>query len=221
MLIDFSASTPLQTYKILSNTITPRPIAWVSTLFPNGNVNLAPFSFFAPLSANPPILSLCIMQKSDGSQKDTYRNLIDSQRATISMCDLAHLQDLDSSAQELAYNTSEASEFEIDLEILHSDFPPAPKGIQIAFMCELYDILELGESKSVLLLIKSSYIADNIYTPDLNFLPNFIGRVGRYYKSLGARITFEKPKNKPQESQEDINEDNNSISQPQTSLKNE
>lgn len=188
MIIDIHSSTPLQRYKILSNTITPRPIAWISTNFPNGSINLAPFSFFAPISVNPPIFSLCIMQKSDGSQKDTFRNIIQTKKATISMCELSHLQALQDSSNELGFNVSEASEFDIPLELLESNYPPVPQGIKVAFMCELYDVLEFGDSKSVLLEAKSCYIADEIYTQDLNFLPQFIGRVGRIYKSPGTQV---------------------------------
>lgn len=195
MILDLPSSTPLQRYKILSNTITPRPIAWVSTIFESGLTNLAPFSFFSPISVNPPIFSLCIMQKSDGSQKDTYKNIITSRKATISLCDLAHAQALQDTSAELPYNVSEANEFDIEMCVLESGFPPVPKGIKAAFMCELYDVLEISEDKSVLLEAKAFYIDDDMYREDLNFLPSFIGRVGRYFKAQGSQIVLEsKPK---------------------------
>lgn len=200
MILKSCDSTPLQAYKILSNTITPRPIAWVSTIFPNGRINLAPFSFFAPISVNPPIFSLCIMQKSDGSHKDTYKNIINTCKATISMCEHSHLQALHDTSTELAYNVSEANKFDIPLELLQSGFPPVPQGIKVAFMCNLYDVLELGENKSVLLEVDSFYIADELYSEDLNFMPTFIGRVGRIYKLCSTPITLNpgsKDKQKP------------------------
>ena len=188
MILETQTSTPLQNYKILSNTITPRPIAWVSTSFPNGTINLAPFSFFAPLSVNPPIFAICMMQKSDGTHKDSYKNILDTRKATISMCESTHLNALHSTSAELGYNMSEAVEFDIELEVLKSGFPPVPKGVKVAFMCNLYDVLELGENKSVLLKVDSFYIADEIYQQDLKFLPHFIGRVGRIYKLPGAEL---------------------------------
>lgn len=195
MLLDCSISTPLQNYKLLSNIITPRPIAWVSTMFPNALVNLAPFSFFSVVSVNPAIFSLCIMDKSDGSHKDTYKNILDSKLASIGMCDLAHLQQLDLSASELSYGKSEASSFDIKLEIIHSEYPPLPFGILAAFMCEFHSELHLGEHKCVLLEAKHIYINDSIYHKDLNFTPNFVGRVGRAYKLSGTAIDI---KNKAQ-----------------------
>ena len=37
-------------YKLLIGAVVPRPIAWVTTLSANGNVNLAPFSCFTFVS---------------------------------------------------------------------------------------------------------------------------------------------------------------------------
>lgn len=188
MLLNAHSSTPLQNYKILSNTVTPRPIAWVSTIFPNGGINLAPFSFFAPISVNPPVFSICMMQKSDGLEKDSFKNICATNKASVSMCEISHIQALHDSSAELEYNVSEANEFNIELELLQSGYPPVPKGIKVAFMCDLYDVLEVGASKTVLLEVKFFYIDDSVYRQDLHFLPNFIGRVGRTYKSTGAEI---------------------------------
>jgi flavin reductase (DIM6/NTAB) family NADH-FMN oxidoreductase RutF len=55
--------------------VTPRPIAWVTTLSPNGTVNLAPFSFFNAFGANPPVVVFSPTLRRDGSKKDTLLNL--------------------------------------------------------------------------------------------------------------------------------------------------
>lgn len=185
--------TPLQSYKILSNTITPRPIAWVSSIFPSGLVNLAPFSFFAPISSNPPIFSLCMMNKSDGSHKDSFKNISTTGKASISMCDLSHLQALHNSSSELDFEQSEAIAFDIPLQILESGYPPVPQGVKVAFLCNLHSILELGEDKSVLLAVQAFYIDDEIYEEDLHFMPAFVGRAGRIYKSAGTQIFIDTP----------------------------
>jgi flavin reductase (DIM6/NTAB) family NADH-FMN oxidoreductase RutF len=61
-------------YKILIGAITPRPIAFVSTVSPDGRVNLAPFSFFNGVGSNPMTLLFCPVNNPDGSEKDTLRN---------------------------------------------------------------------------------------------------------------------------------------------------
>jgi flavin reductase (DIM6/NTAB) family NADH-FMN oxidoreductase RutF len=61
-------------YKILIGAIVPRPIAFVSTISPKGQLNLAPFSFFNGVGSNPMTLLFCPVNKQDGSEKDSLRN---------------------------------------------------------------------------------------------------------------------------------------------------
>ncbi|MCB9845564.1 MAG: flavin reductase family protein [Phycisphaeraceae bacterium] len=61
-------------YKLLIGGIVPRPIAFVSTVSPDGRPNLAPFSFFAGVGSNPLTLLFCPANKDDGSEKDTLIN---------------------------------------------------------------------------------------------------------------------------------------------------
>ena len=63
-------------YKLMVGVIVPRPIAFVSTVSADGIRNLAPFSFFTGISANPPVICFCPMVRgADGSRKDTLRNI--------------------------------------------------------------------------------------------------------------------------------------------------
>jgi flavin reductase (DIM6/NTAB) family NADH-FMN oxidoreductase RutF len=61
-------------YKLLIGCIVPRPIAFVSTVSPDGKPNLAPFSFFNGVGSNPMMLLFCPANKPDGSEKDSLRN---------------------------------------------------------------------------------------------------------------------------------------------------
>lgn len=72
--IDTSAISQPDRYKLLIGLITPRPIAWVSTISPDGRLNLAPFSFFTGVGSNPMLVMFCPANKPDGSEKDSLRN---------------------------------------------------------------------------------------------------------------------------------------------------
>jgi flavin reductase (DIM6/NTAB) family NADH-FMN oxidoreductase RutF len=61
-------------YKLLIGCIVPRPIAFVSTLSPDGRPNLAPFSFFNGIGGNPMTLLFCPANLEDGNEKDSLRN---------------------------------------------------------------------------------------------------------------------------------------------------
>lgn len=62
-------------YRLAVTFVNPRPIAFVSSLSRDGVPNLAPFSFYNMVSANPPVVMICPSRKRDGSEKDTLRNI--------------------------------------------------------------------------------------------------------------------------------------------------
>ena len=74
MQLDFAKLEPLQRYKLLSATVIPRPIAWVTTQSRAGVVNAAPYSFFNVFSEDPALIVLGL-QHRDEVPKDTTRNI--------------------------------------------------------------------------------------------------------------------------------------------------
>lgn len=182
MLLHLQDSMPLANYKILSNSIIPRPIAWISTISAAGIVNLAPFSFFAPLCSTPVIFGVNIMNKSNGDEKDTLLNARISKKATISTAQPQFLESLQQTSTELPYNVSEADKFGIPLDLILNDYPPMVKDSLVAFFCDFRDILSFSKGQCTLLLeAKEVFINDNIYDESLNFNIKNIGRVGKNF----------------------------------------
>jgi flavin reductase (DIM6/NTAB) family NADH-FMN oxidoreductase RutF len=76
MTIAPSGHPPRDVYRLMTAMIVPRPIAFVSTQTRHGVRNLAPFSFFTAVSANPPVVCFSPMRRgADGSAKDTLVNI--------------------------------------------------------------------------------------------------------------------------------------------------
>src|SRR5947208_5059210 len=75
MIIDPQQAHPRDIYRHMVAFITPRPIAWVSTINPEGQTNLAPFSFFNGVCPNPPTVLFCPTNSREGKKKDTLRNI--------------------------------------------------------------------------------------------------------------------------------------------------
>jgi len=71
MLIDFREKSKSERYHLISNSVVPRPIAWIATESKCNTLNIAPFSYFTPLSSNPPTLLVSIGHRGDGRPKDT------------------------------------------------------------------------------------------------------------------------------------------------------
>ncbi len=190
MLIDFKDKVPSERYHLMAKSVIPRPIAWVVT---QGEIlNLAPFSYFSPLSSEPATLIISIGHKQDGSPKDTLRNLRKEKKCVVCIVDEAHFEAMHLSSKSLDSHESEAEVFNIEMQEMLENFPPAPKGIHIAFFCKYLQEVKLKGSKTVPVIveIKHLYINDNIITDnekiDLDFLS--IARVGRGYATLREDI---------------------------------
>ena len=181
MILNYQTLEPTKRYKYTSQTVVPRPIAWIVTQ--NGGVlNIAPFSYFTPLSSNPPTMVVSIGHKKTGAPKDTLKNIRETKKCTICMVDFKDLKKMDLSASELDESVSEADEFDIETKIILKEFPPMVKNSQVAFFCEFLQEIDLKQSKTIPLILKVNfeYIDDSIIKDDtINYAP--VARVGAGY----------------------------------------
>src|SRR4051812_20838062 len=80
-------------YKLLVNTVLPRPIAFVTTVDARGRVNAAPFSFFNVFSHAPPVVVLGLEGADAGqADKDTVRNIRATGSFVVNLVDRALLE---------------------------------------------------------------------------------------------------------------------------------
>lgn len=192
MKIDFKTANPTDIYKLMSHTIIPRPIAWIVTEH-NKVINIAPFSYFTGLSSNPPTMIVSIGHKSDGTQKDTLKNIRETKTCTICIANPSQLNKMHFSSKELASDMSEAEAFDIKTKKIYEDFPPMIENTQVAYFCTLHQEVELKGSKTIPIIveIKQMYIDDKIVTDaeKLHFEVEPIARVGKSYSLIGEEIT--------------------------------
>ncbi|UCN01334.1 flavin reductase [Sulfurimonas sp. SWIR-19] len=83
MVVDYADKALTQRYQLMAQTIIPRPIAWICTQDAKGTLNITPFSYFMGLSSEPHTMIVSIGYKSDGSQKDTLKNLREAKESTL------------------------------------------------------------------------------------------------------------------------------------------
>jgi len=186
MLINFKDQDPSQRYQLMAKSVIPRPIAWIVS---QGKVlNVAPFSYFTPLSSEPATLIVSIGHRPDGTAKDTLRNLRETKKCVVCIVDETHFEAMHFSSKGIDAAQSEAAVFDIDMEEVIEDFPPMPKGIKVAFFCEYLQEVELKGSKTVPIIveIKHLYLDEKIITDKekINLTFSSIARVGRGYASL-------------------------------------
>lgn len=110
--IDPAALDAQRVYKLLTALAVPRPIAWVSTVGPEGVANLAPFSFFMVVSPSPPHVALSIGRGAEG-EKDTLRNIRRSGALVINIVDGRRAAQMNVTAAEWPAGVSEFAAAEL------------------------------------------------------------------------------------------------------------
>lgn len=83
--IDINQLSKIDRHQYLLSLVAPRPIAFVSTMSSVGIPNLAPFSYFTPLSSTPPMIGFSCNLDQKGKEKDTLRNIKETQECVVNM----------------------------------------------------------------------------------------------------------------------------------------
>lgn len=95
-------------HSILLSGVAPRPIALVSTMDSNGNVNLSPFSFFNAYASKPPIVAIGpAFSAATGKAKDTYLNIIETGECTINSVQYSMVEQINLASCEYERGTDE------------------------------------------------------------------------------------------------------------------
>lgn len=195
MHIDPSEHSEAQVYKLLTNLVVPRPIAWVSTLNAGGGVNLAPFSFFNVLSSDPPYVAVSVGHRDDGSQKDTAANILAGGEFVVNLVTEDLLDAMNLSAADFPPGESEMSAAGLSPAPSLKVRPPRVAQSQAAMECKLHSAQALGINTLIIGQVVMFHVADALLGPRLHvngFAP--LGRLGS--PSLYCRTTdrFELPR---------------------------
>ncbi|WP_432470490.1 flavin reductase family protein [Amphritea sp. HPY] len=169
MDIDFSKLSANKAYFTMTQSILPRPVAWVLSENAIGGYNLAPFSFFSAVCNDPPILMFSVGHKTNGAMKDTYSNIISRNDFVVHLAHSGQAQQVTQTAQELPENESEVEHAGLSLVPFNNSPLPRIDGARIAMHCELYDVKEIGNTPQFLIFgrIKNLFIDDDAVELDL------------------------------------------------------
>ncbi len=168
MQLNFNDFTPLQIYHLMTQTIIPRPIAWILTDSGDKNYNLAPFSYFTAVSSAPPILMFSAGKKPNGDIKDTVKNIKNTKQCVVHIASESDADLVTQTAATLAHGESEVSTNNIALTDFTGFELPRIQQCDIAYGCELFEIKELGDTPQnlVFLKINTLYLGDKVVELD-------------------------------------------------------
>ena len=151
MLFDFGKIPPREGYKLLVSTITPRPIAWITSLNAAGRLNAAPFSFFNVFSGDPPVVGIGIGSHEPGRAKDTRRNIRETKEFVVNLVSEDMAEAMNITAIEFEPEVNEIAEAELEtIPSVHVK-PPRIAASPVSMECALLQIVELGPDNALVL----------------------------------------------------------------------
>lgn len=146
MYLDPTTISTQDAYKFLIGAIVPRPIAWVSTVSATGVPNLAPFSFFNAVCANPLTVSFAPMRRADGSKKDTLVNVEETGEFVVNVATEPLVEAINLSSATLGPDDSEFAIAGLTPAPSRLVKPPRVSESPIQFECQVTQIVTISDA---------------------------------------------------------------------------
>lgn len=180
MQFDVNDLSLQETYLRMVQLITPRPIAWVSTLCPDGVPNLAPFSFFSGVGANPPTVCFAPANDARGNAKDTLANLRRNGQFVVNIVTREVAQAMHRSADDVGPEVNEFELTGVTAAACVKVKPPRVAEAVASMECTLHTAMQLGTGPGGANLVIGNVVYFHIDDDavEQRSLPT-VGRVGR------------------------------------------
>ncbi len=135
---------PWAFYKVLTSSVVPRPIAWVSSLSADGVANLAPHSFFTVASVDPAVL-----QFTSVGRKDSQSNIEETCEFVVNFAPEQLFEQVNATATNFPAEVSEFEAVGVAMEPSAVVAPPRVAESPVAFECRYLRSVSFGESSTV------------------------------------------------------------------------
>lgn len=201
MRIDLAELNAMQRMGWLQHAVAPRPIALVSTIDQEGNVNLSPFSFFNLVSSNPPVVVFSVARRvRDNSIKHTLENVREVPEAVIHICDYPMVQQISLSSCEYGKGVDEFVKAGFTKQPASLVRPPMVQEAKIKLECRVLEVKSLGDlggaGQLVFAEVLCMHVADEILNDSGNMIDQrkiaTIARLGAdWYCTVSTANLFE------------------------------
>lgn len=188
-------------YKIMAATVTPRPIAWVTSVSADGVRNAAPFSFFNMVGDDPPLLALGIMHRPDGRLKDTTANILATGEFTVNLVAEEDAQRMNRCSADAPPEVDELAYAGIETTPASLIGAPLIASAPASFECRRHLVIETGPRQTLILgEVLAAHIADrfildadnhHIDTPAMKLIGRTHGR--GWYVRNGQTLQMDRP----------------------------
>jgi flavin reductase (DIM6/NTAB) family NADH-FMN oxidoreductase RutF len=193
MIIDPKKIHPRSFYSFFTGSLSPRPIAWITTKNDDNSINLAPYSFFSGINTRPPIIMVSIGNYS-GVKKHTSQNIIRNRECVINIVDKNYLEKLNLTGKKFDKNVSELTHVNLKTKKSEKVSVPSVSGVVASFECVLFEHHKLPSNDVFYLEVISLFVDDKfilngqINTKLFKPLARFMGNTYAYdYKIIKTK----------------------------------
>jgi flavin reductase (DIM6/NTAB) family NADH-FMN oxidoreductase RutF len=139
-------------YKIVVSTITPRPIAWITSMSKAGVVNAAPYSFFNAVGAEPPLIVLGLLKTGATRElKNTAANIVETGEFVVNLVSEADAEIMNLSSVDAPAHVSEIDYAGIETLPSAVVAPPRIASSPVSFECRKVAALDIGSHQTVVI----------------------------------------------------------------------
>jgi flavin reductase (DIM6/NTAB) family NADH-FMN oxidoreductase RutF len=163
MELDLEHEFASRAYPLLVSLVTPRPIALVTTISPDGKVNAAPFSFFNLMGANPPICAFAPGDRDNGTPKDTALNVRATHEFVVNLVDENIAKAMNECAASLPYGENELTRAGLTAVPSSLVKPPRIAEAPANLECSEWGTLQIGANRVVIGVIRRLHVRDELY----------------------------------------------------------
>ena len=200
MFLDFKQLSASEKQSWLNSAIGPRPICFASTMDANGQVNLAPFSYFNLFSSNPPIVIFSPLKSANENPlKHTLQNVIEHPECVINLVDYSMVAQMSLSSCAYPKAIDEFTKSGFTKAAATMVQPPLVKEAKIQLECKVIEIKSLGDGPGagqlVIAEVLCMHVAESVLGNDKKINPaqlNLVARLGGdWYCKVDAFNLFE------------------------------
>ena len=187
---DAADLSPVDTYKLLTGLVTPRPIGWIGSVSAEGSKNLAPYSFFNAVCADPP--TVLFSAGRPGRLKDTLANVLATGEFTVNIVSEAVAEAMNLTAGEYEPDVDEFELAGLTAVVGTAVAAPMVAESPARFECVVTQHVDLGPSGGepsntvVFGEVKAMHVADRVLD-GTRTRPDELAAVGRLAGSHYAR----------------------------------
>jgi flavin reductase (DIM6/NTAB) family NADH-FMN oxidoreductase RutF len=195
MDFDLSKTAAHQIHNLLIGLVAPRPIAWITTLDPEGQLNAAPFSAYNYVCTDPPVVAIGVANRPAPVivGKDTAQNIRNTREFVINVVNEELAEAMNVCAVDFPAGVNELEKAGLATEPSLLVKPPRIARAPASLECREITTMEIGRSRIVLGQVVAMHVKDEFVDPAGPYIRaeemHAIGRMngkGAYVKTRDA-----------------------------------